>query len=217
MSDILQWQGALYDYFRNDNLDKSWETVGDNGAEIIGVFADESNPDNLAFADLSPLPRVGIKTDTPPPATQKADLAVNRYTQQADGSVIARLGSDEWLYVANAAGQGVADIPVASRLPRRDSHFCFGISGEQATAVLSRLSAIPPPQTGEVQQTLVAGIGSIVFPAAPTGTAFYWLGDAAYAVYSWQILRDTAAKISTVSGGAVGWLTWRASLKNPTK
>ena len=207
MSAPLVWRSPLYAHFANGNLATEWLTLA--GAQTPAALRDEGDAADLAFADISALPRLGAKGGA---AAGKAAgaLAANACAVLAGGVVAARLSADEWLFadalgLGATGGKGAAlpQVEEANFLPRRDTHFCFGLCGARLPQLLSRLCALPPPQVGEVQQTIVAGVGGVLLPLAPT--ALLWLADSARAVYAWEALTTTGERLSAAAVGLRAW------------
>ena len=206
MSEQLFWQSSLHDDLCVGGRVKTWRQIA--GAEIAEEYSDEPESSSaFCFVDLSPLPRVGVIGSERPAGAEI--LAVNQVAWSDSGACTARLGESEWLCLANAAGEGLPTVAPVASLPRRDSHFCFGLYGACASEALARLCAIPSPVGDAVGQTVVAGIGSVLLPATPAGGAWYWLADMTVSVSAWQALQSLTADFS---GGASGWRSWRQAL-----
>ena len=172
----------------------------------------------LGLADLSPLPRTGLKGphalawmrehDWPVPA------ANNLASTCETGERVLRL-SDREAWVLGAwgdAGQAVrhleTQIPGAGiwHVPRRDSHAWFLLEGDSATACLAKLCGVDlRPQVfacGQVAQTVVARMNAVVC-RDPTDTIcrFHLLADSASAIWFWDTLLDAMEEFG---GGPIG-------------
>ena len=231
----LTWQGPLFERLYGDDNIAAWREVGgrtaSGGGRIIDRLTKEGDAAQLAFVDLSPLPRFGVKGGEWDFLPKKCCPPINCLAQTKSGALVARLSEDELLCLPNEDGEGLPDAPAELILPRRDGYFCFGLCGAESPALLARLCMLPPPEAvhppeavyppeavhppadGTLLQTIVGDIDGLLLPAvAPPQAvagilpAFYWLGDSAYAVYAWQVLEETAAHLG---GGALGWESWQ--------
>lgn len=203
MSAPLIWQGALTDTFVAGGQVAEWATI--SGAQIADRFVGEAEAPLLAVVDLTPLPRGGAKGFKPADLPVAAPV-VNTYAALSDGKLICRLGEDELLLLPDKDGDVLA-VPTPLSLPRRDSHFCFGIAGTNAVALLARMCALPSPVENQILQTMAVGVGAVLLrlPSASV-PAFYLLGDSGYAVYMWQSLLKLAKPLD---GAAAGWRMWK--------
>ena len=181
-------------------------------AEIINTLQKEGEPSLLAFCDLSPLLRTGIKfesTTTPLPP-------VNQTAVAAGGEILCRLGEDELLLLAAPDGQmNTKDtLPAASvEIPRRDGLCWIGLCGERANDLLARLCAAPPPVSPNLSQTVVADIGAILIPDGRTKTpTYHLLTDIGYAEYLWLSISKVA---ESLQGAPIGWENWKSLYKKP--
>ena len=172
----------------------------------------------LGLADLSPLPRTGIKGPRAiawlgeqgwpvPQANNAAELADS-------GNLVLRLGDRE-LVVAATAEPGcnaVLELEAsiagggAWHVPRRDSNCAFLLRGPDAVDCLAKLCGVDlrtehfPP--GSIAQTSVARINAIVCRdfghEVPT---FLLLADCTSAIWFWDTLLDA---MSEFDGGPLG-------------
>lgn len=189
--------------------------VGD--AAVAAAFPGRPTPP-LGLADLSPLPRTGVKGSRalawmktqgwPVPEANNSAVAT------ADGDLVLRLGDRELLVLASPAGDGEAvraletAIPGdgAWHVPRRDSHCAFALQGEADVACLQKLCGVDlrPARfpAGTVAQTSVARLNAVVC-RAPDDRArtFHLLADSASALWLWDVLVDAMAELD---GGPIG-------------
>jgi sarcosine oxidase subunit gamma len=162
----------------------------------------------LTLADLSPLPRAGLKG----PGTVEwleaegvAAPAINRASQPAAGELIVRLGAREVLilsrgkdaplaYRLEAAWHGSAASPRGYPVPRQDSHFWFLLTGQHAPACMAKLCGVDlrPHKFAELEvaQTQAMRLSVIIIRDAGLRPAFHLLGDSTSAEYAWDCLVD---------------------------
>ena len=170
----------------------------------------------LGLADLSPLPRTGVKGPRalawlaeqgwPVPA------AANEAAATDADDLVLRLGDREALVLAAPGGSGKAvrdleaAIPGAGawHVPRRDSHCSFLLQGEEAVPCLAKLCGVDlrPAhfRAGAIAQTSVARLNAVVCrpPRDTNGRSFHVLADSASATWFWDTLLDAMAEF----GGA---------------
>lgn len=184
--------------------------VGD--AEIVNTLQQEGEPSLLAFCDLSPLLRTGIKFET----TTTALPSVNQTAVADGGEMLCRLGDDELLLLAAPDGKmnPKDNLPTASvEIPRRDGLCWIGLCGERANDLLARLCAAPPPVSPNLSQTVVADIGAILIPDGRAKTpTYHLLADIGYAEYLWLGISKVAAPLQ---GAPIGWKNWKSLYKKP--
>ena len=138
----------------------------------------------------------------------------NRAELQTDGALIARLSPAEVLILAPIHAQvslaeAIGRIPpegddACYPVPRRDSHCCFVVTGDDAARMFAKLCALNlapdrfPP--GQITQTSVARLSSIIIRNDIAGAlSFFLLADSASAEYLWDCLVDAMAEF----GGSV--------------
>lgn len=184
----------------------SWTEFKDS--DIVQSFAKEPNSPPAAICDLSPLMREGAKGEC-----ASAAPPVNFSRPETDGGLCCRLGEDELFILASANGEGgkirEEDMPHPTVvIPRRDSHCQIGLCGEQASAVLARVCAVPPPQDHELAQTRVADVSAIIIsdPRAKL-PAFHILTDSGYASHLWHSLQSA---VQAVQGAPIGHTQWKS-------
>ena len=135
----------------------------------------------------------------------------NRAELQADGALIARLSPAEVLILAPIHAQvslaeAIGRIPpegddACYPVPRRDSHCCFVVTGDDAARMFAKLCALNlapdrfPP--GQITQTSVARLSSIIIRNDIAGAlSFCLLTESASAEYLWDCLLDAMAEFS---------------------
>jgi sarcosine oxidase subunit gamma len=135
----------------------------------------------------------------------------NRAELQADRALIARLSPVEVLILAPIHSQAslaeaIGRIPPEGEdacypLPRRDSHCCFVVTGDDAARMFAKLCAVNlapdrfPP--GQIAQTSVARLSSIIIRNDIAGAlSFFLLTESASAEYLWGCLLDAMAEFS---------------------
>jgi sarcosine oxidase subunit gamma len=225
-----------YVYRKLLELNVNFETLGD--AAVAWDFGDPAGEAaaarRLGLADLSPLPRLGVKG--PGTADWLAGLGVripqqsNQATRQAGGALAARLAPAELLLLGGLAGDPApldavaaawraephAPVPPHSPrgylLPRRHSHFWFLVSGERAAQMFAKLCGVDlrPGKfaDGAIAQTSLARMNAVVIRDDRGGAlAYHLLGDSASAAYLWDCLTDAMAEFD---GRPVGLAAARA-------
>ncbi len=184
------------------------------GDEVAAVARAQS----LGYADLSPLPRIGVK-GAGATAFLGADgwrlpEAPNLAAMQHDGATVARLGAEDYLvYGAGGRVDGIAARWQASVLarrgwlvPRRDGLAWIALTGGHAPTLLSKLCAVDLRPAhfapGAVAQTIVAKLSAVIVRGGAGANPRYDLfADSASAVYLWDCLADAATEFG---GGAIG-------------
>jgi sarcosine oxidase subunit gamma len=208
----------------------SFETVGD--AAVANDFGDPAGERErarrLGLADLSPLPRLGVKGAGTADWLAGQGLTVpgesNQAVRQASGVLAARLAPAELLLLADLSGDPAPldDLAAAWRaephspvpperlrgylLPRRHSHFWFLASGEQAPAMFAKVCGVDlrPGKfaDGRIAQTSLARMNAVIIRDDRDGAlAYHVLGDSASAAYLWDCLIDAMAEFD---GAPVG-------------
>jgi len=186
---------------------------------------------NLALADLSTLPRVGFKGVGAPEWLREHGAQLpdspNFAERQKDGSVLARLSTEESLVLGVADGSALVttlrnswSLESATRvysLPRSDSHCWLALTGNHAAATLAKICAVDLRTAefadGRIAQTSLAGVGAVVLRNdLSTTPCFFILSDVSATEYLWDALLDAMAEFS---GGVVGLAVIRAMLAEP--
>ncbi|MGQ0658146.1 MAG: hypothetical protein ACT4NU_08650 [Chromatiales bacterium] len=200
-----------------------------NGAAIAQAFgnsaAETEQARKLALCDLSPLAHSGLKGPGAAEwlATQGVAVppAVNRATQQTDGALVARIGTNDLMVLSDLSGQSTLparldeawmtepvppDAPRGFPVPRQDGFCWFAVTGKHADAMLAKLCGVDLRphkfQVGEIAQTSVARLSAVVIRNDLNATlAYYLFADSASAEYWWDCLIDA---IQEFSGTPVG-------------
>lgn len=176
------------------------------------------NRDGVLIRDLSPVARTGFKgAGTTAWLTSKIAILPdrpNRAVTLADGTLIARLGKEEYLVLdrhgaANSVSvaldtawkleseQGAGRIGYP--LPRADSHSWLHLEGKSVCRMMAKICAVDLRdckfEPGEVAQTIVAQIGAVLIRQAGQGAyGLHMLTDFASADYLWDVLEDASAE-----------------------
>jgi sarcosine oxidase subunit gamma len=164
----------------------------------------------LAIADLSPLPRTGFKG---PQALAwlgaqgvAIDTTPNRAARQSDGGLACTLSWGEALVLGglDGGGAGIARLdgawsldgaPGVYRVPRRDSHAWFAVTGTEAPAMFAKICGVDlRPKAfpeGAIAQTSIARMNGILARADLGGVpVVHLLADSASAGYLWACVTD---------------------------
>ena len=164
----------------------------------------------MGIADLTPLPRTGFKgRDTPEWLTTwgiEIPQAPNRARRQADGTLVARLSSDEHVFLSDpeASATTIADLDkrwqiepgrMCFSMPRAETHAWFALCGECTSEMLSKVCGVDARlhkfADGVIAQTSIARInGILIRNDAGVVPAFYVLADSASADFLWPCLID---------------------------
>ncbi|WP_165914130.1 sarcosine oxidase subunit gamma family protein [Sinorhizobium americanum] len=138
----------------------------------------------------------------------------NRAVTLSDGTVIGRLGKEEYLILngRNSTSDvcGELDASWASEsaesgarrgypLPRADSHSWLFLEGDSVPEMMAKICGVDlrdgsfPP--GEIAQTIVARIGAVLIRETDSGSkGLHLLTDFASADYLWEVLDDASAE-----------------------
>jgi len=138
----------------------------------------------------------------------------NRAVTLPDGTVIGRLGKEEYLILNGRSSTsdvcGELDASWASEsaeggasmgypLPRADSHSWLFLEGVSVPEMMSKICGVDfrdesfPP--GEIAQTIVARIGAVLIREIGDGSkGLHLLTDFASADYLWEVLDDASAE-----------------------
>ena len=202
----------------------TFETLGN--AAVARDFGDPSGEAEtarrLGLADLSPLPRLGVKgagtTDWLAGQGIQIPAESNQAVRQASGVLAARLAPAELLLLGDLSGDpGPLDALAAAwraeplppaqprgyLLPRQHSHFWFLLSGDCVAAMFAKICGVdlrPGKFSGaRIAQTSLARMNAVVIRDDQRGQlAYHLLGDSASAEYLWDCLLDAMAEF----GGA---------------
>ena len=205
----------------------TFEALGDSAvATDFGDPAGEQEAARrLGLADLSPLPRLGLKGAGTADwlAGQGIDVPgdSNQAVRQASGVLAARLAPSELLLLGGLSGDATPlddiqaawqggtlppDPPRGYLLPRSHSHFWFLLSGAHTAVMFSRLCGVDlrPDKfaDGRIAQTSMARMNAVIIREDQGGVlAYHVLGDSASAEYLWGCLLDAMAEFD---GAPVG-------------
>lgn len=189
--------------------------IGD--AAVADRFPGRPVP-SLGLADLSPLPRTGIKGPRAfawlVEAGWPVPTANNTVAMQEAGHIVARLGDREAIVLVRFDAdhdrvRQLADaIPGGGAwvVPRRDTNCWFRLRGDRAVDCLQKLCGVDLRAAhfpaGSVAQTSVARLNAIVIrdPAAE-GHEFHLLADSASAGWFWNAVLDA---MDEFGGGPAG-------------
>lgn len=213
------------DCLRRSFVYRILEQEGANFTEVNGaaVAADFGAPDaeatavrRMAIADLSPLPRVGVKGRGALEWARNQGVAVpdsnNMARCQQDGALAARLADTEVLVLDGLGGTGALPQHLGSQsstkaatsaypVNRQSANFWFAVTGKHSAEMFTKLCAVDLrparfPQ-GAVAQTQVARTSGIVIRADLVEVpAYHLLGDSASAEYLWSCLDDAMGEFS---------------------
>lgn len=199
-------------YRRHCSANASFEEVA--GAAVVCRYAETDEEvrlaSHLAIADLSTLPRAGFKGAGAPGWLEAQDVQLphraNQSRRNADGSLIARLSSTEFLILADLVTKATLTSILQERLsleapqgvyslPRGDSHCWFAIIGASAASMLAKLCGVDlrTHKFGEreIAQTSLARSNAIIlrndFATTP---GFFVLSDVSVTEYLWDALLD---------------------------
>jgi sarcosine oxidase subunit gamma len=182
----------------------------------------------LGLADLSPLPRLGVKG--PGTADWLAGQGIqvpaesNQAVRQSSGVLAARLAPAELMLLGDLSGDPAPLDAIAAAwraepqspvpperprgflLPRQHSHFWFVLSGDCTAGMFAKLCGVDlrPGKfaNGRIAQTSIARMNAVVIRDDQGGVlAYHLLGDSASAEYLWDCLNDAMAEFD---GAPVG-------------
>lgn len=205
----------------------TFEAVGD--AAVARDYGDADGEGEaarrLGLADLSPLPRLGVKGAGTADWLAAQGIRIpedsNRAVRQSSGVLAARLAPSELLLLGDLSGEPapLESLAAAWRaepvppprprgylLPRGHSHFWFVVSGERAAAMFAKICGVDlrPGKfaNGRIAQTSLARMNAVAIRDDRGGIlAYHLLGDSASADYLWDCLIDAMAEFD---GAAVG-------------
>ena len=207
--------------------DANLETLGD--AAVAWNYGDPPSEARaarrLGLADLSPLPRLGVKgagtTDWLAGQGIEIPAESNQAVRQASGVLAGRLAPPELLMLGDPSGySGPIDAlsaawraaptpperPRGYLLPRRHSHFWFLLSGDCTPRMFAKICGVDLRAgkfaDGRIAQTSIARMNAVVIRDDRGGVlAYHLLGDSASAEYLWDCLIDAMAEFA---GAPVG-------------
>ena len=200
-----------------------------NGGALVRGFGDQASEREtarrLGLADLSPLPRLGVKGAGTADWLAGQGITVpdeaNQAVRQASGVLAARLAPAELLLLGDLSGEPApldelaaawrAETmpPVEPRgylLPRQHSHFWFLLSGDCTAGMFAKICGVDLRpgkfENGRIAQTSIARMNAVVIRDDRGDVlAYNLLGDSASAEYLWDCLLDAMAEFD---GAPVG-------------
>lgn len=192
-----------------------FRAIGD--AALATSFPGATEPP-LGLADLSPVPRLGVKGRRALAWLGGRDWSVpvanNAATLASDGYIIGRLADTEALVLGPThAADGYAPLRGLEAAipgdgvwtaPRRDSHCWFRLRGAAAVDCLQKLCGVDLREArlpaGSIAQTSVARLNAIVI--RDDDHTFHLLADSASAGWFWDTLLDAMAEFGGGPAGA---------------
>lgn len=170
---------------------------------------------NLALADYSLRPRIGVKGAGALAWLEGQKISVpkeNNRARKTSGNLVARLSPNEALILAEAGKSLVShlekSLPAAGKsnaypVPRAETHAWFRIAGNDAPSMFAKLCAVDLRTKNfanlTVAQTLAAQVSVIIIrDDLPPTPAFHLLADSASALYLWDCLTDAMAEFGGV-------------------
>ncbi|AYG70866.1 MULTISPECIES: sarcosine oxidase subunit gamma family protein [unclassified Rhizobium] len=173
---------------------------------------------SVLIHDLTPIGRTGFKGAGTSDWTASQVSAIpdrpNRAVTLADGTVVARLGKEEYLVLDSrkspgsvsaeleatwAKGSTESSARMGYPLPRADSHSWLFLEGTRVPEMMAKICGVDLrlanfPE-GEIAQTIVARIGAVIIReiGAPS-KGLHLLTDFASADYLWEVLEDASAE-----------------------
>jgi len=221
-------------YRRHVSAGARFEEV--DGSTVVAAYADTDDEVNraihLALVDLSTLPRVGFKGTGAPVWLEEQGAQLpgfpNQAARQKDGSVIARLSTNELLILSDPISDSTLAAILQDKwslestksvysLPRSDSHCWLALTGNHAPATLAKVCGVDMRTDKfaehDVAQTSLARINAIVIRNDLTTTpCFFILSDVSCAEYLWDVLLDAMVEHH---GCPVGMTALRSLEKEP--
>lgn len=175
-------------------------------------------PKDVVIHDFTPLGRTGFKGAGTSEWLASKVLVLperpNRAITLSDGTVISRLGNEEYLILNGRCStsdvSGTLDVSwslesadgsvrMGYPLPRADSHSWLYLEGIRVSDMMSKICGVNlrdasfPP--GEIAQTIVARIGAVLIrETGDHSGGFHLLTDFASADYLWEVLDDASAE-----------------------
>lgn len=215
---------AVADFLRRTPLaralptDATWGALAD-AAVVMRTGAERADA-AVMLADLSPLPRLGIKGREAIAAARKRGVTVeaepNRAFRQADGGLCLVLGAGDLVLLGALDGSAgfdaleesfkMDDGERAYPLARRDSHGWLAVAGREAPTLFAKLCAVDlrPRKFADlaIAQTSVARLNAVVVRAdRGERLTYHLLADSASATYLWASLTDAAAEYGGIVVG----------------
>ncbi|MCV3242115.1 sarcosine oxidase subunit gamma [Mesorhizobium robiniae] len=181
--------------------------------------------ENVVIRDLSTLPRIGFKgngtTNWLSSKVSAVPAAPNKAITLSDGTLIARLGKEEYLVLPgrDAVGSVCSELEaswnaddasgerrIGYPLPRADSHSWLYLEGSSIAQMMAKICSVDLRGDrflqSEVAQTIVARISAVLIREITDGSyGLHMLTDFASADYLWDVLQDASAEFG---GGFAG-------------
>lgn len=174
--------------------------------------------EGVLIYDFSPVGRTGFKgtgtTDWLASKVSALPDRPNKATILSDGSVIGRLGKEEYLILNGRhstsdlcseldsswiSQSSNGDVRIGYPLPRSDSHSWLFLDGDYVPEMMAKICGVDlrdksfPP--GEIAQTIVARVGAILIREIGNASkGIHLLTDFASAEYIWEVLDDAASE-----------------------
>jgi sarcosine oxidase subunit gamma len=219
-------------YRKLRDLGARFEILGESAAATdFGGTQEAVTAQRLGLADLSPLPRTGIKGKGAVEWLQSQGLEIgadsNRGYRQAGGETALRLAPTEIFLIDSLAGGGALierldgawgwgsekpRPPIGYPMPRADSHAWFAVTGRQASEMFAKICGIDLrlhkfPDGGIAQTSIAKMNGIILRQDQGQLPLFHLLADSASADYLWDCLIDAMAEFE---GAPVGLAALRS-------
>lgn len=183
------------------------------GSPVVEYYAGVADEDaaarTLAICDLSTLPRYGLAGSGAYARLQSGRDAVpeapNKSQRQANGDLLVRLSSDEFLVLRMQFNGATSELSITPRpdtqsqnyfeIPRQDSHCWFALSGDRVAETLAKVCGVDlrPRHFAlyDVAQTSVARISAIIVRHDLGSVPCYSvLASSSAAEYLWDCLFD---------------------------
>lgn len=189
-----------------------FEVCGDASVAMCypGNIGEADNAAALGIADLSPLPRVGLKGRDTPHWLERQGVRIpdgpNQARLQPDQSLVLRLSDDEHVFLGDLemGSDLVARLGrdwqlepdrLCYLMPRDDTHSWFALTGSQAPEMLAKVCAVDMRlhrfDNHRIAQTSVARTNGVVVRCdLATTPCFYILADSPSADFLWSCLLD---------------------------
>lgn len=183
---------------------------GEFGGTVAPIrYSQNANPDRCAIADLSSLPRIGVKGwhvwDKLGARGLVCPPSNNTARVQQDHGLCLRLGDNEALLLSNflspdSAAYGAAGYETCDGfypVPRNETHAWLLLTGAAIPLVLAKVCAIDLrlhkfPNL-QIAQTSTAGVGTVITRAdMERRPAFHLLADVTSVAYLWKELLHAA-------------------------
>jgi sarcosine oxidase subunit gamma len=223
-------------YRRHLNAGARFEEIA--GTAAVAEYAEGGNEvpqaARLAVADMSALPRMGLKGGGARAwlneRSARVPNAPNQALRQKDGSLVARLSVEEFWLLGRLTEDSALSASLQDRwsidstkrvyaLPRADSHCCLALTGHHASATLAKVCAVDLRTHKfadlEIAQTSLAEVNAVVLRAdLATTPCFFVLCDASETEYLWDVMLDAMTEFGGVPVGIAALRTLDAKSKD---